>query len=55
MFKLSERKWDESLSPKENPLVRGNVEWWRGKYCEYGNFEDQACRDRFIAGLVDQM
>ena len=26
----------------------------RVKYCEYGNFEDQACRDRFIAGLVDE-
>ena len=26
----------------------------RAKYCEYGNFEDQACRDRFIAGLVDE-
>ena len=23
----------------------------RAKYCEYGDFEDQACRDRFIAGL----
>ena len=28
MFKLSERKWDACFSPKENPLVRGNVEWW---------------------------
>ena len=26
----------------------------RAKYCEYGNFEDQACRDRFIAGFVDE-
>ena len=26
----------------------------RARYCEYGNFEDQACRDRFIAGLVDE-
>ncbi len=26
----------------------------RAKYCEYGDFEDQACRDRFIAGLVDE-
>ena len=27
VFKLSERKWDACFSPKENPLVRGNVEW----------------------------
>ena len=41
---------------KENPLVRGNVELVveRARYCEYGNFEDQACRDCFIAGLVDE-
>ena len=26
----------------------------RAKYCDYGNFEDQACRDRFIAGWVDK-
>ena len=26
----------------------------RANYCEYGNFEDQACRDHFIAGLVDE-
>ena len=26
----------------------------RAKYSEYGNFEDQACRDRFIAGVVDE-
>ena len=26
----------------------------RARYFEYGNFEDQACRDRFIAGLVDE-
>ena len=26
----------------------------RAKYCECGNFVDQACRDRFIAGLVDE-
>ena len=26
----------------------------RAKYCEYGDFEDQACRDRFIAGLVNE-
>lgn len=24
------------------------------KYCEYRNFEDQACRSYFIAGLVDE-
>ena len=24
------------------------------RYCEYGNFEDQACHDHFIAGLVDE-
>ena len=23
-------------------------------YCEYGDFEDQACRDRFIASLIDE-
>ena len=28
VFKLSERKWDACFSPKENLLVRGNVEWW---------------------------
>ena len=28
VFKLSERKWDACFSPKESPLVRGNVEWW---------------------------
>ena len=26
----------------------------RAKYCEYGDFEDKACRDRFIAGLVNE-
>ena len=26
----------------------------RAKYCENGNFEDRACRDRLIAGLVDE-
>ena len=26
----------------------------RARYFEYGNFEHQACRDRFIAGLVDE-
>ena len=26
----------------------------RAKHCEYGDFEDQACRDRFIAGLVNE-
>ena len=26
----------------------------RAKYCQYGDFEDQACRDGFIAGLVDE-
>ena len=26
----------------------------RARYCEYGDFEDQACRDRFIAGLVSE-
>ena len=24
----------------------------RARYCEYGDFEDQACRDRFIADLA---
>ena len=28
VFKLSERKWVAYFSPKETPLVRGNVEWW---------------------------
>lgn len=26
----------------------------RAKYCEYEEFEDQACRDKLIAGLVDE-
>ena len=39
----------ESISAWECRVVE------RAKYCEYGNFEDQACRDRFIAGLVDEM
>ena len=38
----------ESISAWECRVVE------RSKYCEYGNFEDQACRDRFIAGLVDE-
>ena len=38
----------ESISAWECRVVE------RAKYCEYGNFEDQACRDRFIAGLVDE-
>ena len=38
----------ESISGGECQVVE------RAKYCEYGNFEDQACRDRFIAGLVDE-
>ena len=37
----------ESISAWECRVVE------RAKYCEYGDFEDQACRDRFIAGLVD--
>ena len=55
MFKLSERKMGrmfqsegESISAWECRVVE------RARYCEYGNFEDQACRDRFIAGLVDE-
>ena len=33
----------------------GNVEWWSElDNVNIGNFEDQACRDRFIAGLVDE-
>ena len=28
VFKISERKWVACFSPKENPLVRGNVELW---------------------------
>ena len=38
----------ESISAWECRVVE------RPKYCEYGNFEDQACRNRFIAGLVDE-
>ena len=38
----------ESISAWECRVVE------RARYCEYGNFEDQACRDRFIAGLVDE-
>ena len=38
----------ESISTWECRVVE------RVKYCENGNFEDQACRDRFIAGLVDE-
>ena len=38
----------ESISAWECRIVE------RAKYCEHGDFEDQACRDRFIAGLVDE-
>ena len=38
----------ESISAWECRVVK------RAKYCEYENFEDQACRDRFIPGLVDE-
>ena len=38
----------ESISAWECRVVE------RAKCCEYGNFEDQACRDRVIAGLVDE-
>ena len=38
----------ESISAWECRVVE------RAKCCEYGDFEDQACRDRFIAGLVDE-
>ncbi|KAK2552116.1 hypothetical protein P5673_026866 [Acropora cervicornis] len=38
----------ESISAWERRVVE------RAKYCEYENFEDQAWRDRFIAGLVDE-
>ena len=38
----------ESISAWECRVVE------RAKYCEYGEFEDQACRDCFIAGLVDE-
>ena len=38
----------ESISAWECRVVE------RAKYCEYGNFEDLAYRDRFIAGLVDE-
>ena len=26
----------------------------RAKYCEYGPFEEEACRDLFISDLTDQ-
>ena len=39
---------EESISARECRVVE------RAKYCEYGNFEDQACLDRLIAGLVDE-
>ena len=38
----------ESISAWECRVVE------RARYCEDGNFEDQACRDRFIVGLVDE-
>ena len=38
----------ESISAWECRVVE------RVNQCEYGNFEDQACHDRFIAGLVDE-
>ncbi|XP_068717040.1 uncharacterized protein [Montipora capricornis] len=38
----------ESISAWECRVVE------RAKYCEYGNFEEQACCDRFITGLVDE-
>ena len=38
----------ESISSWECRVVE------RAKYCEYGNFEDQACRDHFIASYVDE-
>ena len=38
----------ESISAWECRVVE------RARYCEYGNFEDQACRDHFIPGLVDE-
>ena len=38
----------ESISAWECRVVE------RAKYCEYGEFEDQPCRHRFIAGLVDE-
>ena len=44
MFQLE----GESISAWECRVVE------RARYREYGNFEDQACRDRFIAGLVDK-
>ena len=32
-----------------------NAEWLNElKCCEYGNFEDQPCHDRFIACLVEE-
>ena len=39
---------EESISSWECRVVE------RAKYCEYGEFEDQTCRDRFIAGLCNE-
>ena len=38
----------ESISGSECQVVE------LATYCEYRNFEDQACRDRFISDLVDE-
>ena len=38
----------ESISSWECRVVE------RARYCEYGEFEDQTCRDRFIAGLCNE-
>ena len=47
MGRMFQSEW-EFISAWECRVVE------RARYCEYGNFEDQACRDRFIAGLVDE-
>ena len=38
----------ESISDWECRVVE------QAKYCEYGDSQDQACHDMFIAGLVDE-
>ena len=49
---MREQKWATCFMVKNHFLGMSRVE--QAKYCEYGDFEDQACWDRFIAGLVDE-
>ena len=48
MGRMFQSERESSISAWECRVVE------RAKYCEYGNFEDQAGRGRFIAGLVDE-